>query len=129
MNHPHDLVQHLESIESDVKVALDKVFFPLKINTNSFVEDGVNFVTYQPPFYLDQILEPINFGVNFDGDPPAYPVNCFNNNGMGDTAEFTVLNPSDWINHVEKYVVWYDQCVELMNRFSLRFPVAKSTLK
>jgi hypothetical protein len=109
------------------KSAVESVYLPLKIEcwedddgcgeyTYNFTDLGrpqtriipatpatVRYFDYSPPFYLDDKCNEMGFGVTFPIETVHYPVTCTSSE-LG--TEFTVLNSGDWINHVDKFVVW-----------------------
>lgn len=103
--------QKMGTIADDMERALDTVFKPLGVRAEAF-EGDYNYIDYTPPFYLEDKCNQVGFGVKVDGDW-SYPLKCKSDWYRG---EFVVANADDWINHLDKFVAWHDECVDLINR-------------
>lgn len=97
-------------LAQDMKVAIDEVFFPLKVECN--VDIGCSCLDYGPPFYLNDKCNEVSFGVRVEGEP-TYPLTC---NSDWYQGTFTIQNPEDWKNHTGKFVAWADECKELIKK-------------
>jgi hypothetical protein len=111
----------LSPVAADVKRAVDAVFFPLEIEVwedSSSAENG-HMIDYTPPFFLDEKCNEMTFGIYFQGEP-KYPLVCRSAGENAQLRTFTVQNADDWINHAPSFVTWYNECVELMDKFTAR---------
>lgn len=101
-----------EEIAKDMKVAVDKVYAPLKIECTADEENG--FIDYHPPFYLEEKCNEVSFGVYVgENAEPKYPLKCSSELYKG---EFIVESAEDWERHLDKFVVWKKEIEELIKK-------------
>lgn len=117
-----DEIKHWDALCNDMLAAINKVFYPLKIEGYNDEE----FIAYEPPFYLEDKCNEVSFGVTVicdDGEIPQYPIRCtsdWNNRHCRFQAfipsgeEFIVQSAEDWDNHMDKIVAWKDDCMALI---------------
>ena len=101
-----------DQLAKDMKIAVDKVYSPLKIGCVADKRHG--FIDYFPPFYLEDNCTQMSFGVNEkceNGEIPKYPLKCTSGLHIGD---FVVESKDDWENHTDKFVVWKTEIRELL---------------
>lgn len=102
--------QQWDSLVQDMKIAVNKVFFPLDVNCEADID--CECIDYHPPFFLVDKCNEVSFGVHVVGEP-TYPLTCTSDWYSG---RFTIQNAEDWDNHTSKFVAWSDKCKELIQK-------------